>query len=119
MKASDLIAYEPGFDADIQLSLVLNSQTAARVYTNSSNVLIDDKAADAKIKNEKQYYEITNIAAHQLCDMHTVTIDGAKYDFGALSYVYRVLNNKDANDALVDMAKATYVYAVSANKYKD
>ena len=26
---------------------------------------------------------------------------------------------KDANDALVDMAKATYVYAVSANKYKD
>ena len=119
VKASDLIAYEPGFDADIQLSLVLNSQTAARVYTNSSNVLIDDKAADAKIKNEKQYYEITNIAAHQLCDMHTVTIDGAKYDFGALSYVYRVLNNKDANDALVDMAKATYVYAVSANKYKD
>ena len=119
VKASDLIAYEPGFDADIQLSLVLNSQTATRVYTNSSNVLIDDKAADAKIKNEKQYYEITNIAAHQLCDMHTVTIDGAKYDFGALSYVYRVLNNKDSNDALVDMAKATYVYAVSANKYKD
>ncbi len=51
--------------------------------------------------------------------MYTASIDGAQYDFGPLSYVYRVLNNNDASPALADMAKATYVYANAAKAYRN
>jgi len=115
----DVNKYAPGFGSEIPLSLVLNSMVAVRIYTDSSDVYINSDKATAKTKNDLQYYELTDIPAHSLCNMYTASIDGAQYDFGPLSYVYRVLNNNDASPALADMAKATYVYANAAKAYRN
>ncbi|MBP5579488.1 MAG: BspA family leucine-rich repeat surface protein [Ruminococcus sp.] len=116
---NDVNKYAPGFGTDISLSLVLNSMVAVRLYTDSSDVEINSDKATAKTKNGLQYYELSDIPAHSLCNMYTASINGTKYDFGPMSYVYRVLNNNDASPALTSMAKATYVYANAAKAYKN
>ena len=117
VNADSVKDYAPTFGTDDKLSLVLDSTTALRLYTESSNVLIDGNGATAKFKGKKKYYEISNIYAQNLCDKHKVTIDGVEYEFSPMSYVYRVLNNENASDKLIDMAKATYVYAKAAEAY--
>ncbi|WP_295090948.1 BspA family leucine-rich repeat surface protein [Ruminococcus sp.] len=107
----------PEIGEDIKISLVLNSATAVRIYTNSSNVKIDGIAIDPHTSNYGKYYEISNISAYKLLDEHTVNINGTEYKFRPLSYVYRVLNNNSASTKLNDMAKATYVYARAAKAY--
>ncbi len=109
----------PTFGTDVKLSLVLNSTTALRLYTEKSKVLIEGREAIAKFKGEKKYYEISNIYAQNLFDKHKITIDGVEYEFSPMSYVYRVLNNPDLDEdsPLVKMAKATYVYAQAAKAY--
>lgn len=116
VNADSVKDHAPTFGTDVKLSLVLNSTTALRIYTDSS-VLIDGKEAAAKFKGKNKYYEISDIYAQNLCDKHKITIDGTEYEFSPMSYVYRVLNNKSASDKLTDMAKATYVYAKAAEAY--
>ena len=117
INADSVQEYAPTFGKDVKLSLVLNSTTALKIYTGSSNVIIDGNKADAIIKNGKKYYEISNIYAQNLCDKHKIIIDGTEYEFSPMSYVYRVLNNENSSDTLKDMAKATYVYAKAAEAY--
>ena len=112
-----LAAYKPAFGADVRISLVVDSATAVRIYTDSSNVLIDGEEAAAITKKNGQYYELADIPAHKLCENHTVTIDGIDYKFSPMSYVYRVLNNENASNKLTEMAKATYIYAKAAEAY--
>ena len=104
---------------DEKLSLVLNSATALRIYTDSTNVYFDGSAnkATPKTKCGKQYYEINDIPAHQLFKKHTVTIDGTKYSFTPMSYVWRVINNPAASDKLVQVSEAAYLYAKAAYAY--
>ncbi|WP_295084433.1 BspA family leucine-rich repeat surface protein [Ruminococcus sp.] len=109
----------PEFRTDVKLSLVLNSTTPVRIYTNSSNVKIDGVSVNPGISKYGKCYEIPGVSAHELCYKHTLTIDGTDYELRPLSYVYRVLNNSNAEPKLVDIAKATYVYANAAKAYID
>ncbi|WP_028519303.1 BspA family leucine-rich repeat surface protein [Ruminococcus flavefaciens] len=119
VEAANVNNYVTDLGSDVKISLLLNSETALRIYTESENVLIDDKKATAKYKDGKKYYEIPNIGAHQLSTSHKITIDGKDYSCSALSYVNRVLNNpkNEKNPLLTDMAKATYIYAKAAEPY--
>ncbi len=119
VEAANVNNYVTDLGSDVKISLLLNSETALRIYTESENVLIDDKKATAKYKDGKKYYEIPNIGAHQLSTSHKITIDGKDYSCSALSYVNRVLNNpkNEKNPLLTDMAKATYIYAKTAEAY--
>ncbi|MBO4523735.1 MAG: hypothetical protein J5723_03540, partial [Ruminococcus sp.] len=119
VNADSVINYATDLGSDVKLSLVLNSETALRLYTESDNVLVDNNNANEKFKSGKKYYEIPNIAAQQLSTPHKITIDGKDYSCSALSYVHRVLSNPNAKDnkLLTDMAKATYVYAQAAEAY--
>ena len=119
VEKKDLEQYKPEFDTDVKISLVLDSATAVRIYTESSNVLIDTHKADSYTKNGRKYYEISNIPAHRLCDEHTITIDGIDYKFSPMSYVYRVLDNVKykEEDNITKIAKAAYVYAKAAEAY--
>lgn len=103
---------------DVKISLVLNSATALRIYTESKNVLIDGKKAAPKMKNGDQYYELSNIAAQRLLDRHTVSIDGREYSLTPMSYVYRIIKNDPARkDALEQAAASAYLYAKAAADY--
>jgi hypothetical protein len=103
---------------DVKISLVLNSATALRIYTDSNNVLIDGKKAAPKMKNGNQYYELSNIAAQHLMDKHTVTIDGREYSLTPMSYVYRIIKNDPSRrDALEQAAASAYLYAKAAADY--
>ena len=119
VEAANVNNYVTDLGSDVKISLLLNSETALRIYTESENVLIDDKKATAKYKDGKKYYEIPNIGAHQLSTSNKITIDGKDYSCSALSYVNRVLNNpkNEKNPLLTDMAKATYIYAKAAEAY--
>ena len=101
---------------DVKISLVLNSETALRIYTDSIDVFIDGVKAEAKSKNDMQYYEIPNIAAHRLSTSHEITIDGKKYNCSALSYGYRVVDN-NTDSKLKDVAWALYSYSLAADAY--
>ncbi|WP_297959024.1 BspA family leucine-rich repeat surface protein [uncultured Ruminococcus sp.] len=104
---------------DIKISLVLNSATSFRIYTDSKSVVFDDSTVKAtpKKKDGKQYYELPDIPAQQLLTAHTVTIDGHKYTFTPMSYVWRVINKASTNQKLVDAASAAYLYGVAALDY--
>lgn len=119
VEAANTNNYVTDLGSDVKISLLLNSETALRIYTESENVLIDDKKATEKYKDGKKYYEIPNIGAHQLSTPHKINIDGKDYSCSALSYVNRVLNNpkNENNPLLTDMAKATYIYAKAAEAY--
>jgi len=99
------------------MSLFLNSDTAVRLYTDSTNVQIDGKNAVRKTNKNGSFYELSNIPAHELNSTHTVTIDGEVYKFSALSYCYKVVNNTNASPALVDLANAAFIYAMASYAY--
>lgn len=109
VKAADVAEYAPDFTSEqAKISLVLNSETAIRLYT---------KGASGGTSSYGSYYEIPGIAAHRLMDEHTVTIGGRTYKFSAMSYVYRVLTGKTDKETS-ELARALYVYAKAAKAYK-
>ena len=107
--------YAPEYDNKIKLSLVLNSETAMRIYTDANKVEYGSNVISPKTGKYGKYYEISNIPAHKLGSEFNVIIDGKKYKFIPLSYVYRALDN--TSNKLIDIAKATYVYAKAAEAY--
>ena len=115
--ADSVSEYATDLGSDVKLSLVLNSTTALRIYTNSDDVIIGKEKAAAKYKGSNKYYEISNIYAQNLFDKHKIKIDGVEYEISPMSYVYRVLTNENASDKLKDVAKATFVYAKAAAEY--
>ena len=88
-----------------------------RIYTDSDNVVYKGEKLTSKTSKYGKYYEIENILAQKLSDKYTVVIDGTEYSVSPMSYVYKVLTNENASPALVDMAKAVYVYAKAAREY--
>lgn len=117
VSAEDVKDYALPADKKFTLSLVLNSATAMRIYTDSDNVVYKGKKLTSKTSKYGKYYEIGNILAQKLSDKYTVVIDGTEYSVSPMSYVYKVLSNENASPALVDMAKAVYVYAKAAKEY--
>ena len=110
-------SFAPEFDKDVKMSLVLNSATAVRIYTDALNVKIDGEEITTPNSKYGKFYEISNIPAHKLMDWHTLTIGGKDYQFSPMSYVYRVLNNNTASQNLKNVAWATFLYANAANGY--
>lgn len=117
VSAEDVKDHALPADKDLTLSLVLNSATAMRIYTDSDNVVYKGEKLTSKTSKYGKYYEIGNILAQKLSDKYTVVIDGTEYSVSPMSYVYKVLTNENASPALVDMAKAVYVYAKAAREY--
>lgn len=113
----DIKTDAPEFGKDVKISLVLNSATAVRIYTNGTGVLIDGNKITPCTTKYGKCYEISNIPAHQLFVLHTLTIDGKNYQFSPMSYVYRVLNSDTASQKLKNVAWAAYKYANAANEY--
>ena len=111
--------YAPTFGENVKISLVLNSAAAVRIYTDSNKVMIDGKRVTAKTSKFGKYYELADIPAQNLFDSHVLTIDGDDYVFSPMSYVYRTLNNPNANEKLAIVAKTFYSYAYSAREYVD
>ena len=112
-----IATFAPEFSNNIKISLVLNSATAVRIYTDSTDVLIDGNEIIPCTTKYGKCYEISNIPAHQLLSWHTLTIGSQNYQFSPMSYVYRTVNSKSASNNLTDAAFAAYLYANAANEY--
>jgi surface protein len=109
VRAADVAEYAPSFTKDQgKLSLVLNSETAIRLYA---------KGASDGTSSYGSYCEVTGLAAHRLMNEHKVVIDGRTYSFSAMSYVYRVLTGKTDKETS-ELARALYVYAEAAKAYR-
>ncbi len=109
--------FAPEFGEDVKISLVLDSATAVRIYTNASGVKIDGNDITPKTTKYGKCYEIANIPAHQLLGKHTLTIGDKNYQFSPMSYVYRTVNSRSASELLKNTAWAAYLYANAANAY--
>ena len=104
-------------DSSIKLSLVLDSKTSMRVYSDNSTIKLDGNKPELQTSKYGNFYEIPNIAAHELTELHTLTMDDdgpVKYSFSPMIYVKRVLENPDASEELKNVAKSIYVYAMAA-----
>ena len=109
--------YAPVLDKDIKLSLVLFSSTNIRVYTDSTDVVLYGNNMPSHTSRYGQYYEFYDAPANMLFKKISVVINGKSCSFYAMSYVYRVLSDPDADSKLTDIAKATYVYGKAAKEY--
>ena len=109
--------FAPEFGEDVKISLVLDSATAVRIYTNASGVKIDGNEVKPCTTKYGKCYEIANIPAHHLLGWHTLTIGDKNYQFSPMSYVYRTVKSQSASKLLKDTAWAAYLYANAANAY--
>lgn len=117
VKVDNVSEYAPLFDISTLLSLVLNSATSMRIYTNANKVEYKGNIITPVTGKNGVFYEISNIPAQKLLSKYKVTIDGTEYEFSPMTYVYRVLNDKNSSEKLKEIAKATYVYAKAAKEY--
>ena len=119
--AEDLEAYKPvvsgtGDDVkDIQLSLLLDSETTLCVYVETKNgdapaVTVDgDSVSPEKQSDSRWLVRISNIDALNLSTIHTVTANGYTVRLSALSYAAATEDSDtiDAMRALRDYSLAT------------
>ena len=105
------------------MSLVLKSNTVARIvfYTEDTTQFefsIDGKSASpVKLDADNCYcLEVQNILANNLAENHTIKINDCTYTISALSYAASALENSD-DSALVNAAKALYLYYKAASEY--
>ena len=113
----DVTAYAPSFTSDeAKLSLVLDSKTAARLYVKD-----DATGEESTISSTKadypSYHEVTGLLPQNLADEQTITVGDTDYKFSALSWCNRVLNNADATEKNITMAKAIMAYYEAAKNY--
>ena len=107
-------------DSKIKLSLVLDTKTSIRVYSDNSTIKLDNQTLDLQTSKYGNFYEIPNIAAHELTELHTLTMDddgAVMYSFSPMMYVKRALESTTASEELKNVAKAIYVYAMAAKNY--
>ena len=107
-------------DSKIKLSLVLDTKTSIRVYSDNSTIKLDNQTLDLQTSKYGNFYEIPNIAAHELTELHTLTMDDdgpVMYSFSPMMYVKRALESTTASEELKNVAKAIYVYAMAAKNY--
>ena len=111
--------FAPEFGTDVKISLVLDSETAVRIYTNGTGVKIDGNEIKPCTTKYGKCYEIKNIPAHQLMTAHGLTVNGQSYKFCPMSYVYRTVNSDSASAELKNAAWAAFLYANAASAYID
>jgi len=107
-----------------EITLILNTRTAFRLYFKSDSidsysfVLDGNEVKPSYIADENLYYiELPDIHAKELDTMHTLTINGeCDISFSALSYAYAVIK-ADSDTNIVNVCKALYMYNEAANAY--
>lgn len=133
--------FKPDFPTDSKISLVLDSNTAVRLYINSasegdtasytssrsvmdsaynsSEDAIEEVSGNVEAEEGANgvYFEIPNITAISLMNGITLSYGGEEYKFSPLSYCYRVKNRSDADEKTVTLAAAFFDYALWANTY--
>ena len=111
------------FNQKFKISLVLNSGTALRIYSDaakavrikgSNEILLEA----VKVNDTTQYFEISDITAFNLLNDETVKLDGVTYKICPMDYCALVLANKNSDSTLKDVCKALYNYGVNAKEYK-
>ena len=115
--------------AAITFSLVLDSETAIRVYfrpsenyTGGLTATVDGKTTEIKSLSDGRFLlEIPNIAAHELGKHFAIvakTVNGtANVNVSALSYVQSMLNKDDANPDAKNAVCAIYDYYKAAQAF--
>ena len=106
--------------SDLKLSLVLDTKTSIRVYSDNTTIKLDGQKPEMQTSKYGNFYEIPNIAAHELTELHTLTMENdgpLTCSFSPMMYVKRVLENPNASVKLKNVAKAIYAYAMAAKNY--
>ena len=94
---------------------------------NNYVIKIDGTAAEIMKKGSNKYYvETPNIAAKNLDDPHTVTVEDTSgnvlisiSNYSALSYCYRVVASETTDEDLKRLAKSIFLYNDATNNYFD
>lgn len=107
-----------------EVTLILNTRTAFRLYFKTDNIgaytfsLDGNELKPSYIADEDLYYiELADIHAKELDTGHTLSINNeCDISFCALSYAYSVLK-ADSDTNIVNVCKALYLYNEAANAY--
>lgn len=104
-----------------KISVVLNSDTAIRFYYDGEENTADfgGKTITAKTGKYGKYFEIPDIAAHQLFNDYTIRIGNKDYVLNTLSYVQRVFENGDLGSKLYGVCEMFYAYGKAAYDYNN
>lgn len=104
-----------------KISVVLNSDTAIRFYYDGEENTADfgGKTITAKTGKYGKYFEIPDIAAHQLFNDYTIRIGGKDYVLNTLSYVQRIFENGDLGSKLYGVCEMFYAYGKAAYDYNN
>ena len=104
-------------------SLVLDAGTDIRCYMRISASVMENltfkvngvEVEVVQYSGNLYYILIDNLAASELRNMYAISVtdgvDTFTLNYGVFSYMYGVLNNPDASEELVMVAKATWLYA--------
>ena len=109
------------FQKKFEISLVLNSGTALRIYSDAENAVRvngekEIPLTSKTVKNNDKYFEIPEIAAFNLLDNITVKLDGTTYKVCPTDYCALILAKSD-DKKLRDVCNALYYYGVAAKAY--
>jgi len=119
---------------DTLISLVLDSNTAIRVYIKgvaagtiaslgeNGSITAIASSSEKTAMGYPSYFEITGLDPKQFADKQTITLNDKEYSFNALSWANRVVRNYENNSASVavkdiQMAKAVTAYYLAAADY--
>ena len=116
---------------DIQFSLVLDSETAIKLYLTSKDgyagsvcaYLDGNESANMAVKKGRDYVvEIGNISAHKLADIYAVKIVTGNVEFtvkvSALSYVQAVISDESESVAMKEAVTSIYEYYAATMEYR-
>lgn len=115
---------EDGIALD-QATLWLDTNTNIRIYfklTGNKTIdqytfTIDGKEVTPVQKGNQYYIESESVGAHNLDKMFTFAVGGLSVKFCALSWANMALNNPNADEARVNVAKALCAYSAAAEAY--
>lgn len=111
------------YNKQFQISLVLNSETELRIYTESRNVQqlyfgTDPYGLDAEYTADgTQYYSIP-LEAYNLRENIGIRIDGVNYKVCPMDYCALVFDDPDSSTVLRTVCAALYHYGVQAESYR-
>ena len=106
-------------------SVVFLTKTTLRLYyrikdkdifdTVKNNITFDGNKVTHKVNGSYIYFEISDIAASKLDEVHTLSINGTEYKYSVMDYAKDLVNSD--TPAYQDLGKAIYYYNQAANTY--
>ena len=122
--ASDLNTAASAFDAEFYTSsLIYLSRNTLRLYfTPASKTVGALNGLDFSGNLSEYYYyvDVENIAAAELDNQQTFSVNGTEFTFSALDYACAVVNSDKMDDSTQkNLARALYLYNQAANAYFD